>query len=130
MTPAERNYFDTQLEHVLRELPKRVQDLLDDVPLLVEDYPSRRIMRELGVRQRHHLCGLYTGIPLTQRSIEHAGVPSDRIYVFREGVFQLALQQRGYADQEELRRQIRITVLHELGHHHGLDEDELERLGY
>jgi len=130
MTPNNRNYFDSQLENVLRDLPQRVHKLLDDVPLLVEDYPSDRIMRRLGVRRRHHLCGLYTGIPLTQRSINHSGVPSDVIYVFREGVMALATDQEGRLNETELKRQIRITVLHELGHHHGLDEDALERLGY
>lgn len=130
MTPAERDYFDAQLEAVLRDLPRRVNDLLEDVPLLVEDYPSDRIMRQLGVRRRHHLCGLYTGIPLTQRSINHAGAPSDVIHVFREGVVGLATDRSGRLEQDELRRQIRITILHELGHHHGLGEEELERLGY
>ncbi len=130
MTPDDREYFDTQLEIVLGELPQRIHDLLDDVPLLVEDYPSDRIMQRLGVRRRHHLCGLYTGIPLTQRSVDHSGVPSDVIHVFREGVICLATDRSGRLQPEELRRQIRITILHELGHHHGLDEDELEQLGY
>jgi len=130
MTPHEREYFDEQLEAVLRDAPQRVRDLIEEVPLLVEDFPSRRIMRELGVRQRHQLCGLYTGIPLTRRSVDQSGVPSDVIYVFREGVYQLATDRRGHLDEAELRRQIRITVLHELGHHHGFGEEELEHLGY
>jgi len=130
MTPDNRNYFDIHLENVLRDLPQRVHNLLDDVPLLVEDYPSDQIMQRLGVRRRHHLCGLYTGIPLTQRSVNHSGIPSDVIHVFREGVMALAADQNGRVSKTELQRQIRITVLHELGHHHGLDEDTLERLGY
>ena len=130
MKPEARKYFDEQLEIVLGGMPPRVHNLLDEVPLLVEDHPSSRIMHELGVRRRHHLCGLYTGIPLTQRSIDQSGVPSDVIYVFREGVIGLATDRHGRLDEAELRRQIRITVLHELGHHHGLGEEELERLGY
>ena len=99
-------------------------------PLRFLSTKADRILKRLGVRRRHHLCGLYTGIPLTQRSIHHAGVPSDVIHVFREGVMALATDQKGRLNEVELRRQIRITVLHELGHHHGLDEDTLERLGY
>ena len=125
-----RNYFDEQLEAVLAELPRQVTDLLDETPLVVEDYPSREIMRRVGVRHRSHLCGLYTGIPLTERSVQHSGVLSDVIHVFREGVLGLATDRRGQMDEAELRRQIRITILHELGHLHGLDEDELEELGY
>ena len=130
MEPEQRKYFDEQLEQVLSQLPQRVHELLREVPLYVEDHPSREMMLELGVRRRRHLCGLYTGIPLTQRSINHGGVLSDVIHVFREGVLAMATDERGRIDQRELRRQIRITILHELGHHHGLGEDELRSLGY
>jgi predicted Zn-dependent protease with MMP-like domain len=125
-----RSYFDRQLESVLRELPQQAAQLLEEVPLVVEDYPSRHLLRKLGIRHRSRLCGLYTGIPLTERSINHSGVLSDSIHVFREGVLALARGRSGVVDEDELRRQIRITVLHELGHHHGLDEEELRELGY
>jgi predicted Zn-dependent protease with MMP-like domain len=73
---------------------------------------------------------LYTGVPLTQRHVELSGVLSDAIYLYREGIFALARDRHGRFDEQELRRQIRITVLHELGHYHGLDERELRQLGY
>jgi predicted Zn-dependent protease with MMP-like domain len=130
MDPDLREYFDEQLESVLAELPQQVHDLLDEVPMIVEDYPSPQIMRKMGVRRRADLCGLYTGIPLTDRSIEHSGVLSDAVHIFREGILSLATDRRGRIDEAELRRQIRITILHELGHHHGFDEDDLEALGY
>jgi predicted Zn-dependent protease with MMP-like domain len=125
-----RDFFDTQLEAVLAELPQRVHDLLDEVPMIVEDYPSPELMRKLGVRRRADLCGLYTGIPLTARSVEHSGVLSDAIHLFREGVLSLAIDRNHQIDEAELRRQIRITILHELGHHHGLSEEDLDELGY
>lgn len=98
--------------------------------MYIEDYPSQKMMRDLGIRYRAGLCGLYTGIPLTQRRVEQSGVLSDVIHIFREGVMGLATDHRGKLDEAELRKQIRITILHELGHHHGLDEDELEAMGY
>jgi predicted Zn-dependent protease with MMP-like domain len=125
-----RQYFDEQIDLVLAELPQQVHDLLDEVPMIVEDYPSPQVMRTMGVRRRSDLCGLYTGIPLTQRSIEHAGQLSDAVHLFREGILSMATDRRGRIDEPELRRQIRITILHELGHHHGFDEDDLEALGY
>lgn len=130
MDASLRDYFDEQLEAVLAELPQQVHDLLDEAPMIVEDYPSREILRKMGMRRRGDLCGLYTGIPLTQKSIEHAGHLSDAIYLYREGILGLALDRKGRIDEAELRRQIRITILHELGHYHGFDEDELEALGY
>ncbi len=130
MKSALRKYFDEQLELVLGQLPAGVAHLLDDVPLVVDDYPSRKTMRQLRVRRRDQLCGLYTGIPLTERSVTHSGVPSDVIHIFRAGILSLATDYHGNLDEDELREQIRITILHELGHHHGLDEADLEELGY
>ena len=130
MNPELRNYFDEQLEVVLGQLPDQVHTLLDKVPLVVEDYPSQQVLHKMGIRKREHLCGLYTGIPLTRRQVEAGGVLSDVIHLYREGVLNLSRDPQGAIDQHELQRQIRITVLHELGHHHGLSEEDLEELGY
>ncbi len=129
MDVALRAYFDEQLEAVLAKMPPMVHDLLDRVPLYVEDYPSEAEMRRVGVRRREHLCGLYTGIPLTFRNVEQSGVLSDVVRLYREGILRLASRPGGI-DQDALREQIRITLLHELGHHHGLTETDLEELGY
>jgi len=130
MNSRDRAYFDELLEQVLEELPPRVHALLEEIPLLVEDHPSPAIMRQMGVRHRSQLCGLYTGVPLTDRSVMHSGVPSDVVQIYREGIMSLASDHAGRIDADELRRQIRITVLHELAHHHGFGEEELEALGY
>jgi predicted Zn-dependent protease with MMP-like domain len=130
MSPELRDLFDQQLELVLEELPQQVQNFMNDVPLVVEDFPSDEIMRRMRVRHRSALCGLYTGIPLTQRSINHSGVPSDVIHIYRQGILsQVRLPGGGY-DPAELRNQIRSTILHEYGHHVGLTERDLRQLGY
>jgi predicted Zn-dependent protease with MMP-like domain len=125
-----RTYFDEQLERVLPELPRQVRDFMNDVPLVVEDYPSPEIMRRMRVRHRSSLCGLYTGVPLTQRSINHSGVPSDVIHIYRQGIMSQARRPGGSFDAVELQRQIRFTILHEYGHHVGLTERDLRELGY
>jgi predicted Zn-dependent protease with MMP-like domain len=125
-----RDYFDQQLDLVLSQMPEAVHQLLDDVPMYVDDYPSREAMRRLGIRDRRQLCGLYTGVPLGSRSVQHSGILSDAVHIYREGIMEMARDRAGHISQSELRRQIRITILHELGHHHGLGEEELERLGY
>jgi len=130
MTPEHRKHFDDQLELVLPELPQQVQTFMDNVPLVVEDYPSPEIMRRMRVRHRSHLCGLYTGIPLIDRSINHSGVPSDVIHIYRLGIFSQSRARDGQIDDTELRNQIRRTILHEYGHHVGLTERDLRRLGY
>jgi predicted Zn-dependent protease with MMP-like domain len=125
-----RQIFDEQLEQVLPQLPQQVRNFMNDVPLVVEDYPSPEIMRKMRVRHRSALCGLYTGIPLIQRSINHSGVPSDVIHIYREGILSQAGIRRGSVDEAELRNQIRFTILHEYGHHVGLSERDLRELGY
>jgi predicted Zn-dependent protease with MMP-like domain len=129
ITPRQRELFDREFDRVMAALPRRARALLEAVSLAVEDYPSREIQAEMGVR-RDELCGLYTGTPITEQSFDLAGQPSDLIHIYREGILALATGPRGQVDLGELREQIRTTVLHELGHYHGMDEDDLDALGY
>jgi predicted Zn-dependent protease with MMP-like domain len=125
-----RAEFDEQLELVLAKLPRQVQDFMNDVPLVVEDYPSREIMRRMHVSHRSALCGLYTGIPLTKRNVDQWGVPSDVIHIYRLGILSHSRATSGSIDPSILRKQIRYTILHEYGHHVGLTERDLRKLGY
>jgi predicted Zn-dependent protease with MMP-like domain len=118
------------LEEVLAELPPEIHKLIEEVPLHVEDYPSRDVLARTRVWRRDRLCGLYTGIPLGDRSVEQSGALPDVVTIYREGILASARDARGRIGKERLRREIRITILHELGHHHGLDEDDLRDLGY
>ena len=130
MNPRIRDRFDGLLEEVLEKLPPLVHELIERVPLHVEDYPSARVVAETGVRRRDQLCGLYTGIPLNRRSVQHSGTLPDVVTIYREGILSAASDAYGDVDTDRLRKEIRTTVLHELAHHHGLDEDELRDLGY
>ncbi len=135
MNPRTRQRFDEQFEWVLQRLPPLVHELIERVPLHVEDHPSQRTMAELGIRDRRELCGLYTGIPLDERSIRHSGTMPDVVTVYREGILESSRGSGvtggdGGIRTARLRREIRITILHELAIHHALEEDELRDLGY
>lgn len=130
MNPRTRLRFDEQLEWVLARLPPLVHQLIEQVPLHVEDYPSEQMMRRLHVRYIDDLCGLYTGIPLGEKSVMHSGTMPDVVTIFREGILSASADSQGRIRTDRLRRQLRITILHELAHHHGLTEDDLRRLGY
>lgn len=133
----ERERFDELFEEVLAELPEGIHRLIEEVPLVLEDRPSRQLLRELGIDEEELLCGLHTGTPLTERSFERPD-QSDVIQLFREGIIDMAggweegVDEDGtaFGGEERIRDEIRITVLHEIGHHFGLDEDDLDRLGY
>jgi predicted Zn-dependent protease with MMP-like domain len=128
--PEWRALFDEQLEALLPELPQQVRDFMERVPLVVEDHPSPAIMRKMRVRHPSHLCGLYTGIPLNKRSVEHSGVPSDVIHIYRLGILSSSRRRGGGFDAQRLREEIRRTILHEYGHHVGMTESELREMGY
>ena len=133
MDPKLRDLFDNLLEQVLRQLPGWINNLLDEVPLHVEDYPSDDVLDMMQIDDRDSLCGLYTGIPLTQKlsMLDQGRFPDpNAVTIYREGIMRAAYDRRGRLTEKELLRQIKITVLHELGHHHGLNEDDLTRLGY
>lgn len=149
MTQADRERFDQLLEDVIAALPPRIGELIEEVPVHVLDRPSRAmvdVLRREGTlgpdEDGSDLCGLHTGVGLTERSIEDPfagadpGVP-EHVHLFREGIIALALENLGPgstldhpAADEEIYEEIRITLLHEIGHHFGLDEADLEDLGY
>lgn len=135
MTRSERKRFDELLDAVVESLPEGVRRLMEEVPVIVLDRPTSRMLDELGESEGEDvsgdvLAGLHSGVPLTERSVESSGVLPDEIHLFREGIIELAggWEQDGAA--EKVSREIRITLLHEIGHHFGLDEDDLDRLGY
>ncbi|HRP61813.1 MAG TPA: metallopeptidase family protein [Phycisphaerales bacterium] len=139
MNPAERERFDALLEEVLDCLPQRLHDLLEEAPLIVEDHPSPELLAELGIDgEDESLCGLHSGTPLTDRSVSQGSDLPETIHIFREGIIEHAGGWEPWEDEEgnvwggedEVFEEIRITILHEIGHHFGLDEDELEQLGY
>jgi predicted Zn-dependent protease with MMP-like domain len=125
-----RQLFDEQVEVVLKDLPQQVTDFMKEVPLVVEDYPSREVMRRMKIRHPAHLYGLYTGIPLIKRSVDNWGVMSDVVNIYRLGILSQSRARDGGFDEAELRNQIRRTILHEYGHHVGLSERDLRELGY
>ncbi|HTN75175.1 MAG TPA: metallopeptidase family protein [Pirellulaceae bacterium] len=130
LTLEERQYFDEHLEFVLSQLPLMVKNLIEQIPLVVEDYPAKNVLDRVGLKFRDQLCGLYVGISLDKKSVEASGQPADTVYLFREGILNEAADDEGYYTDDSVREAIRITILHEYGHHHGLDEDELRALGY
>jgi predicted Zn-dependent protease with MMP-like domain len=105
--------FDDHVAAALDSLPSRLAAALDNIAVVVEDEHP----------EDPDLFGLYEGTPLPERG-DMAGALPDRITIFR-----LPLEDE-FDDPKVLEQEIRITVLHELGHYFGLDEDRLAELGY
>jgi predicted Zn-dependent protease with MMP-like domain len=116
--------FDRLVELALAELPAKFAEFLEEVPVEVQNRPTRKQLKSVGLDQDHLLLGLYDGLPLTQRSVEHSGVRPPVIYIFKEDIELTA------DSEQELIQQVRTTVLHEIGHHFGMSEEDLDELGY
>lgn len=116
--------FDRVLRQAIDQLPEMFRGALDNLAVVVEDRPPGWLLRELGVPRDETLYGLYHGIPLPERSVLDSGNLPDKISIYR---FPL---EADFPDRNELRREIRMTLLHEIGHYFGMDEEELARLGY
>lgn len=116
--------FDRALRAALSELPPVFRDALTNVAVVVEDWPPDWLLDELGIPPGDTLYGYYHGVPLPERSIQDSGNLPDTISIYRGPI------EEDFPDPGELSREIRITLLHEIGHYFGMQEEELERLGY
>lgn len=118
MTPEE---FETVVEEALDTLPGRFAALLDNIVVMVEDLPDAATMEDLGLAPDDEPpYGIYSGVPLSDRGDGYGGYLPDRVLIFRRPLLD------DFSDRDELRYQIQLTVLHEVGHHLGLDDDEME----
>jgi predicted Zn-dependent protease with MMP-like domain len=135
LSKEEQDRFDALLEAQIDALPPAIRSLLDECPIIVEDRPSRELLLELGENPDDEdvaleFYGLHTGVPFTEESVESSGEVPPEIRLFREGIIDLAGGWDSANDHETVREEIRITILHEIGHQFGLDEDDLDELGY
>jgi predicted Zn-dependent protease with MMP-like domain len=112
---VKRAQFERHVEEALESLPAELRRAMSNVEIVVEDEN----------REDPDLFGLYLGIPLTERGEGYAGALPDKI-----AVYQLPLEEEFGDDPAVLEEEIRITVLHELAHHFGIDEDRLAELGW
>lgn len=118
----QRQKFERLVEEALGELPGEFRAKLENIVVLVEDAPpgSRR-SRGGGAGKGRLLLGLFTGVPRTSKSVFEPS-PPDRIILYQKNIEAVC------ATEEEIREQVRLTVLHELGHYFGLSEDQLRHL--
>lgn len=127
--------FDALVRDAIDTLPARLRDRLDEIPVVVLPQPSRAMLKDLGIdpddpSAPDELCGLHTGTAITDRGVERSGELPTVIHLFSRGIVALAGGWSGPDADERIYEQVRITLLHELGHHFGLDEDDLAGLGY
>lgn len=113
--------FEILVGEALDSLPPEIVAMMENVEVVVENEPPPELVLEAG--EHSELMGYYHGIPLTDRGT-YGGVLPDKISIYEGPITRVA------RTPEAIREQVRITVLHEIGHHFGIEEDRLHQLGY
>jgi predicted Zn-dependent protease with MMP-like domain len=120
---VERRRFEQLAEEAFDALPGELLDFVDNVVFVVEDWPDRETLDALGIDSRDGLLGLYQGVSLAERSVEMSGVLPDRILLYQRPIEHWAREEGA-----SILEMIYDTLLHEIGHHFGLDDEELAAL--
>jgi predicted Zn-dependent protease with MMP-like domain len=114
--------FEKKVAEALEDLPDEFRKKLENVEVLVEDFADVETLRSVGVRSKWNLLGLYVGVPLTQQSFFATNVMPERIYLYRKPILRVSV------GPENVAAEIRDVLIHEVGHHFGFDDEELDEM--
>lgn len=116
--------FDRIVEQAIARIPPEIRGHLDNVLISVQPYPSAELLAELGFAPDEELFGVYMGVPLPERSPTDPPLYPDTIFIFQEPLETFC------RSREELIEEIEITIVHEIAHFVGFDDEDLESFGY
>ncbi|KPK41984.1 MAG: hypothetical protein AMJ78_03975 [Omnitrophica WOR_2 bacterium SM23_29] len=119
--PRER--FEQLVIKALEKLPQIFKDKLENIDVVIEDYPTDEEMRQVRVRSRRMLLGLYQGIPLKKRTHFYGNVLPDRIVLFKGNIEDIC------NTEEKIESLVAKTVCHEIAHYFGISDDRLKQMG-
>jgi len=117
----DEDVFGEWVSEAVELLPRRFREALENIVIDVEEQPSRETLRRMRTRRSELLLGLYVGVPLTERTHEYGsyGALPDRIVLYKRNIEEVA------ETHEEVRQEVALTLLHEVGHYFGMTEAQL-----
>jgi len=116
--------FDRAVEQALDRIPEAFLRHIEEVTILVEEEPSAEVLTDLDVPEGETLFGAYFGVPAGEKSVFDSTIEPDLIVIYRRPL-------EAYCETlEELIEEIEITVVHEVAHHFGIEDEDLARYGY
>ena len=118
----DRERFEWLVAGAIETLPDEFISRLENVDVVIEDYPTKNQMASVGLRRGQTLLGLYEGVPLTKRSSHYGLVPPDKITIFQKPI-----EAKGRYNAE-ITNEIQRVVKHEIAHHFGIGDARLEQL--
>ena len=117
-----RAQFERVVERALRGLPRAFKEKLANIAVVVEDWADDETLEEMGIEPPDTLYGLYRGIDLTQRDSSYGNVLPDTVTIYQGPI------EEDCEDEAEMQEVIRDTVVHEIGHYFGLDDETMHRI--
>lgn len=120
-----RQRFEELVDEALESIPEELWNVIDNVAVLVEEWPNQWQKQRVGLRPGSMLLGLYQGVPLTSRTTHYGLVLPDKITIFRQTILRVCPP----GNEAAIRAQVRRTVLHEIAHHFGISDQRLRELG-
>jgi predicted Zn-dependent protease with MMP-like domain len=118
----DRERFERLVERAVESLPEEFRTRLENIDVIVEDWPNQSHMARLGLRHRHELLGLYQGVPLTERGEHYGLVPPDKVTIFQGPI------EAKCRDDASITAEIGRVVRHEIAHHFGIGDGRLREL--
>jgi predicted Zn-dependent protease with MMP-like domain len=117
-----RAQFERVVERALRGLPRAFKEKLANIAVVVEDWADDETLEEMGIEPPDTLYGLYRGVDLTQRDSSYGNVLPDTVTIYQGPI------EEDCEDEAEMQEVIRDTVVHEIGHYFGLDDETMHRI--
>ena len=117
-----RRQFEGLVDKALRKLPKKFKEKIANIAVVVEDWADDETLEEMGIEPPDTLYGLYRGIDLTRRDSSYGNVMPDVITIYQGPIEEDAV------DEREMAEIVRETVVHELGHYFGLDDETMHHI--
>ena len=117
-----RQEFEQLVAEALDRLPRQLRTYMHNIAIVVETAPSRALLEEMDLWPDHTLLGLYQGVPLPDRGHSYGNVLPDHITIFQQPIEAL------YRTPEEIKEAVCETVIHEVGHYFGLDDERIDEL--
>jgi len=119
-----RERFSELVAEAVETLPEEFSQKMENIDVVVEDEPTHAQLRRSGLGKNMTLLGLYEGVPLTQRTSNYGLVTPDKITIFQK-IIEEACNSKS---ENDIRDEIRKTVLHEIAHHFGIDDPRLKQI--
>ena len=117
-----RRQFEALVERSLRKLPRTFKDRIKNVAVVVEDWADDETLADVGIEPPDTLYGLYRGVDLTRRDSGYGNVLPDTVTIYQGPI------EEDCDDEDEMAELVRETVIHEIGHYFGLDDETMHRI--